>query len=113
MEKAMEHASKYSLPVREESRTRTLEPGESCDRYLALLRGFYKLMPERPSIDPTFVPPETIPQPQRSLLVHYSDMTSTLSRHYGEAIVLRPLDRLEGPQWYRRHIVLETAASRR
>ena len=78
-----------------------------------LLRGFYKLMPQRPSIDPTFIASETLPEPQRTLLVHYSDMTSTLARHYGESIVLRPLDRLEEPKWYRRHIVLETATSHR
>ena len=109
----MENLSKQPLPVREKLRPATTEPGENCDRYLALLRGFYKLMPQRPSIDPTFVPPDTLPEPQRSLLVHYSDMTSTLGRHYGESIVLRPLDRYEEPQWYRRHIVLETAASHR
>ncbi len=109
----MEHASKHSLPVREKIPARTTEPGESCDRYVALLQDFYKVLPERPAIDATFVPSDTLPQPQRSLLVHYSDMTSTLGRHYGEPIVLRLLDHHEGPQWYRRHIVLETATSRR
>jgi hypothetical protein len=89
------------------------EPGENCDRYLALLRDFYKDRPERPSFDATFVPPETLPQPQQSLLVHFSDMTSTLGRHYGEPIVLRLLDRRVSPQWYRRNIVLETATSQR
>jgi hypothetical protein len=113
MEKAMEHVSKHSHPVREIARPRSPVPSESCDKYLDLLRGFYKLMPDRPSLDPTFVSPESLPQPQRSLLVHYSDMTSTLTRHHGEAIMLRLLDRHEGPQWYRRHIVLETATSHR
>ena len=40
-------------------------------------------------------------------------MTSTLARHYREEVTLRVLERREGPQRYRRHIVLETADSRR
>jgi hypothetical protein len=113
MEKSMENVSNQSLPIRQRLRSRASEPGENCDRYFALLRDFYKDKPERPSIDATFVSPESLPQPQQSLLVHYSDMTSTLGRHYGEPIVLRLLDRHLSPQWYRRHIVLETATSRR
>jgi chorismate-pyruvate lyase len=88
-------------------------PGESCDRFLDLLGEFYDSMAERPAIDVAFIPPDALPQPQRSLLVHFEDMTSTLTRHHGEPITLRVLDRHEGPQWYRRHIVLETVASRR
>jgi hypothetical protein len=113
MEEEMEHRSKHSLPVRERVPARATEPGESCDRYLGLLRDFYKTHPERPAIDVSFTAAESLPQPQRSLLVHYSDMTSTLSRHYGEPIALRLLERHEGSQWYRRHIVLETATTRR
>jgi hypothetical protein len=86
---------------------------ESCDHFLALLSEFYETLPEPPAIDVTFVPGESIPQPQRDLLVHLSDMTSTLTRHYGEAIRLRVLDRHQGPQWYRRLVVLETETSRR
>jgi hypothetical protein len=113
METDVEHVSKHLLPVREGVQSRISEPGESCDHYLGLLRDFYESHPERPAIDLSFTSPDTLPQPQRSLLVHYSDMTSTLSRHYGESLVLRVLDRHQGPQWYRRHIVLETATSRR
>ena len=86
---------------------------ENCDHFLALLSDFYETLPEPPSIDVTFVPAETIPQPQRDLLVHFQDMTLTLGRHYGEPIALDVLHRHQGPQWYRRHIVLETAVSRR
>jgi hypothetical protein len=118
MEKAMpaidgNGASKHSLPCRERIPARTAVPGENCDRYLGLLREFYKTHPEHPGIDVSFVPPDSLPQPQRSLLVHFTDMTSTLSRHYGEPIALRPLERHESPQWYRRHIVLETATTHR
>ena len=86
---------------------------ESCDRFLAVLREFYEDLPEPPPIEAVFVPGESLPQPQRGLLVHIADMTSTLARHHGESIVLNVLHRHEGPQWYRRHIVLETEASRR
>ena len=54
-----------------------------------------------------------MPQPQRGLLVHCDDMTSTLARHYGEPIALKVIDFVEGRFWYRRHIVLETAESLR
>ena len=40
-------------------------------------------------------------------------MTSTLGRFHGEPMALRVLHRHEGPQWYRRHIVLETETSRK
>jgi hypothetical protein len=86
-------------------------PG-NCDRFFALLSEFYAALPEPPVIEATFVPTESIPQPQRDLLVHFSDMTSTLTRHYGERMTLKVLHRHEGPQWYRRHIVLETESSR-
>jgi hypothetical protein len=86
---------------------------ESCEHFKDLLGGFYEALPEQPAIDIEFVAPDTMPQPQRDLLVHLGDMTSTLTRHHGETIALKVLDRHEGPQWYRRHIVLETSESRR
>jgi hypothetical protein len=93
----------------------TLRQGEpeSCGHFFALLNEFYETLPEPPAIEVTFVPAESIPQPQRGLLVHFSDMTSTLTRHYGESLALRVLQRHQGPQWYRRHIVLETETTRR
>ncbi len=86
---------------------------ESCDHFLALLSEFYEALPVPPAIEVTFVPGESIPQPQHDLLVHFSDMTSTLAQHHGEVITLKVLERHQGPQWYRRHIILETEASRR
>ena len=59
---------------------------ESCDHFLALLGEFYEDLPELPAICATFVPAETIPQPQRGLLVHFRDMTSTLTQHHGEPV---------------------------
>jgi len=93
------------LPGREES--------GSCDHFLSLLGEFYEALPDPPVIEVTFIPAESIPQPQRSLLVHFRDMTSTLTRHYGEPVTLKVLERHQGPQWYRRHIILETVESRR
>ena len=86
---------------------------ESCDRFLALLGEFYEALPEPPAISATFIPAESVPQPQHDLLVHLCDMTSTLARYYGEPVTLKVLQRHEGPQWYRRHIVLETETLQR
>jgi hypothetical protein len=85
---------------------------ESCDHFLSLLTEFYEALPEPPAIEAIFVPSDSIPQPQHDLLVHLRDMTSTLTQYYGEPITLRILQRHQGPQWYRRHIVLETEALR-
>jgi hypothetical protein len=84
-----------------------------CPKFLDLLAEFYGEMAAPPAIDAMMVASEAIPQPQRSLLVHDHDMTSTLVRFHGEPIELRVLDcKLVGDH-YRRHIVLETARSRR
>jgi hypothetical protein len=85
----------------------------SCDHFLAVLRDFYEALPQPPAIEAAFVPPDSIPQPQQRLLVHFGDMTSTLTRHHGEPVALKVLECQQGPQWYRRHIVLETEYSRR
>jgi len=99
-------------PVRKLTTLRPVEPA-SCDHFLALLGEFYESLPDPPAIEVTFIPADSMPQPQHDLLVHFSDMTSTLTRHYGEPLALKVIDRHQGPQWYRRHIVLETAASLR
>jgi hypothetical protein len=115
----MEHPPECRPSGRERAKPRAADhpgmapAGESCERFLALLHEFYKDLAEPPPIDAEFVSAQSLPQPQRGLLVHASDMTSTLAGHYGEPIALRMLDRHEGPQWYRRHIVLETSHSRR
>ena len=59
--------------------------------------------PSRPSIEPldelyrragrplaavTLLPPEALPEPDRSLLVHGHDMTSTLEEFHGDGIHL-------------------------
>jgi hypothetical protein len=88
-------------------------PVLTCPKFLDLLAEFYSEMTAPPAIDAVMVVPEAIPQPQQSLLVHDRDMTSTLARFHGEPIELRVLDcKLMGDH-YRRHIILETAHTRR
>ena len=90
-----------------------LAPEPSCRDFLRLLGDFYLDVPERLAIDARFIAPEEVPQPQRDLLVHFDDMTSTLARYHGEPISLEVLESDKGPEWYRRHIVLRTAQSMR
>jgi len=59
---------------------------------------------ELPRVTP--IAPDDIPLPYRSLLVHRSDMTLTLERHFGGRVALRPLATfLQGP-WYFRRVLL-------
>ena len=52
------------------------------------------------------IDPDDIPLPYRSLLVHHTDMTLTLERHFGGRVALRPLATfLHGP-WYFRRVLL-------
>ena len=85
----------------------------SCGKFLGLLEGFYQGLPAAPSIEAALIVPDDIPQPQRRLLVHHRDMTSTLHRHYQEPIALRVLERKLSGDWYYRHIVLQTGQSGR
>ena len=49
---------------------------------------------------------EDIPLPYRSLLVHSTDMTLTLERHFGGSVVLRPLATFTQGPWYFRRVLL-------
>ena len=54
------------------------------------------------------VPPDDIPLPYRSLLVHDIDMTLTLERHFGGRIVLRPLSTFTvGDSYFRRVLLVQ------
>ncbi len=59
------------------------------------------------------VSPHHIPQPYRSLLVHDSDMTMMLERHFGDRTVLRPLSTFSLDGSYFRHVLLVQAYSGR
>ena len=52
------------------------------------------------------VPPGEIPQPYQSLLVHDTDMTITLERHFGGRVTLRPLATFTRGQSYFRRVLL-------
>ena len=52
------------------------------------------------------VAPEKIPLPYRSLLVHDSDMTLTLERHFGGSVALRPLSTFTSGRSYFRRVLL-------
>ena len=54
----------------------------------------------------TAIEPDDIPLPYRSLLVHETDMTLTLERHFGGRVVLRPLATFTSGPWYFRRVLL-------
>lgn len=84
----------------------------ACPKILGLLDGFYGRLPTQPPLDAVVVVPSEIPDPQRRLLVHSRDMTSTLTGHHREEILLRELQRTMVDGRLSRHIVLESAVSR-
>lgn len=52
------------------------------------------------------VQPDDIPLPYRALLVHDSDMTLTLERHFGGRVMLRPLSTFTSRGSYFRRVLL-------
>lgn len=58
-------------------------------------------LPEVKTIEPVDIPP-----PYRSLLVHNTDMTLTLERHFGGRVMLRPLATFSTGPWYFRRVLL-------
>lgn len=52
------------------------------------------------------IDPEKIPLPYRLLLVHTTDMTLTLERHFGGRVALRPLATFASGPWYFRRVLL-------
>src|SRR5687767_2652332 len=59
---------------------------------------------ELPRVKP--INPDDIPLPYRSLLVHETDMTLTLERHFGGRVALRPLATFTSGPWYFRRVLL-------
>lgn len=82
-------------------------PSPACPTLLALLEDFYRELPGARVPDCQRVDGAAIPEPYRTLLVHETDMTSTLENHHGEQITLRVLERKLVSAWLARHIVLE------
>ncbi|MGE0395027.1 MAG: hypothetical protein AB7I25_14695 [Vicinamibacterales bacterium] len=59
------------------------------------------------------IPPDEIPPPYHSLLVHEQDMTLTLERHHGGPVLLRTLSTTTRGGWYLRRVLLVQAYSGR
>ncbi len=59
------------------------------------------------------IAPPDIPEPYRSLLVHESDMTITLERHFGGRVTLRPLSTFTvGGSYFRRVLLAQEYSGR-
>ena len=78
----------------------------TCPKFLALLGTFYEDRPEAPPTRAELIDPAQMPEPFRRLLVHKSDMTSTLEKYRGEPLELLVLDRTIRDGFLFRHIVL-------
>lgn len=66
-----------------------------------------------PLPDVTAIPGEEVPEPERSLLVHPNDMTSTLMQFHGDGIHLELLRRELRGECYLREVVLRLNATQR
>ena len=56
---------------------------------------------------------EAVPEPYKSLLVHESDMTITLERHFGGRVTLRPLSTFTvGGSYFRRVLLAQEYSGR-
>jgi len=56
-----------------------------------------------------FLLPDQLPEPYRSLLFHESDMTGTLERYCGQAMLLHTIERVITPDRVVRHVELRGA----
>ena len=84
----------------------------SMPKWAGLLERFFE--PTGLSVPPLHELKGTeVPQPYRSLLVHSSDMTSTLARFYGETPRLRVLSRERRNNSYKREVILWVTAGNR
>lgn len=88
---------------------KAVDPSDSC---VFPLDGFYARggLPLPPVC---VLAPRELPEPDRSLLVHPHDMTSSLRRHHGESIHIRALHRERRGDFYFREVVLVLDDSRR
>jgi hypothetical protein len=80
----------------------------ACPRLIGLLQEFYPGDPGLAPFEMMTVTADLMPQPDRSLLVHDRDMTSTLTRFHGDELKLEVLDRRLREDQLARHIVLRT-----
>jgi hypothetical protein len=78
-----------------------------------LLNRFYEKVAGRAPVEAEVVDSDEVPEPYHHLLVHEGDMTSRLTKHYGESISLRILQRSLSASELSRHLVLEGIRSHR
>jgi chorismate-pyruvate lyase len=89
------------------SSSTTPKVGGTVSPYLHPLDEFYAHAGlELPSVQ--VVPGAEVPEPQKTLLVHESDMTPTLERFYKQRLHLRLLNREERTDFYYRQVLLVT-----
>ena len=86
---------------------------KSCDKVSLLVNQLWEAVPGDPVAQVEVIGPHEMPQPYHGLLVHTSDMTSTLTNHYGEPIALKVLNRVVAPAWLARRSLLEIARTGR
>jgi len=85
----------------------------TCAKFRALLGTFHASAAGQPPPDAELIAPSEMPDPYRGLLVHDRDMTSTLGAYHEDQILLRELERKLDGGLLARHIVLESARTRR
>ncbi len=85
----------------------------ACPRLIDLLQEFYPGEKEISPFETMAVAAELLPEPERSLLVHDRDMTSTLTRFHGDQLRLDVLQRRLHDDHLDRHIVLRTVSDHR
>lgn len=78
----------------------------ACPKLMGLLGRFHAGGVAGPAMDARMVEPTNMPQPYRRLLVHSTDMTSTLSEFYGESFQLRVLQHSITSSTLSRHVAL-------
>ncbi|NLX96346.1 MAG: hypothetical protein GXY83_09230 [Rhodopirellula sp.] len=91
----------------------TVRSPNSCEKVVGLVNQLWQSVSAEPTFAVDVVRSGEIPPPYRELLVHEHDMTSTLTRHYGEPIALRVVDRSVDSGWLARCSILEVARTGR
>jgi hypothetical protein len=74
---------------------------------------FFYAMHEASMPSIAFIEGETMPQPERDLLVHDADMTPTMSRFHASTLGLSVLEYERNDDYLLRKVVLETLGSRK
>ncbi|NUQ61422.1 MAG: hypothetical protein HUU20_02970 [Pirellulales bacterium] len=90
-----------------------IAPVKSCEKVSRLVNQLWQSVSAEPVLAAEVIDPGDIPEPYRTLLVHASDMTSTLTDYHGEPIKLDVVERVVGSGWLARCSILEVARTGR